>query len=207
MTSERDADDAPAQRSFDAVVELYERVAQKAAATIHDDTLQVLNAVALRLDLVAFDLEGESKAAVATAIDQVREGARRLAALEMALRPPALHEGDLASAIGDAASTTAAGGHVSIAPGTDATLPPPRALLLFRAVQHLIEHAAAAGTATEITLEVDGDDLVIDAVIDEAAELTDAVERRVRAAASVAGATVDSTGRGVTLRLPARARG
>ncbi|HEX8075108.1 MAG TPA: response regulator [Thermoleophilaceae bacterium] len=70
------------------------------ASDIHDDSIQVMSAVALRLEMLGDDLEsGPDGAAVATAAEKVRLAVERLRRLIFDLSPRSLESGGLGGAI------------------------------------------------------------------------------------------------------------
>lgn len=90
---------AERRRLLERVVEAQERERRRIAEDLHDDTIQAMAAVGLRLGLVAREVHDDVGAALERLQDEVSHAIGRLRNLVFHLRPPALDREGLATAI------------------------------------------------------------------------------------------------------------
>ncbi|HVM12717.1 MAG TPA: GAF domain-containing sensor histidine kinase [Egibacteraceae bacterium] len=144
------------QAVLSQLVEAQEEERRRIAAEIHDDTIQTLVAVSVRLQLLAEqradDGGGETTLKrLATAATAATDRLRRLV---VGLRPTSLDRGALASAIDEHAKLVLGDGvpvHLDVA---CENLPPAVATTLFRIAQETIANVRAHADATRVWIRI-----------------------------------------------------
>ncbi|MET0135697.1 MAG: PAS domain S-box protein [Kibdelosporangium sp.] len=101
MTEHRAAEQTLAQRQrlMSHLVEAQELERRRIAWDVHDDSIQAMVAVGMRLQLLAGRVPAEHQAAVRLLDESVRSSVGRLRELIFRLRPPAIDEGGIAEAL------------------------------------------------------------------------------------------------------------
>jgi signal transduction histidine kinase len=197
-----------------------ERERGRIAGEIHDDPVQALDAVSLRLDNAAgSSLGDDSRQALLVAAESVREATAHLRMLMIDLMPAA-DDGNLRSSIESyCASLFAAGGETCCEiSGDPGELAKSRTRLAYRLVQEALRNAAKHAHATRVMVSFEGDERAVRIRIgDDGVGISDEAEREsplhgglriVRRRVEAAGGTIevgaDSDGRGctVTIELP-----
>ncbi|MBN6040658.1 PAS domain S-box protein [Amycolatopsis sp. 195334CR] len=169
------------RRLFFHLVEAQEAERRRIAWDVHDDSIQAMAAVSMRLQLLTTQLPAEHLPAVRALDTAVAETIGRLRDLVLRLRPPTLDERDLAEAVGAHLRQLAAQGIETQLDDIElAADPPPEAsVTIFRiigeALANVQKHARASrarvrfrsidrGTLVEITDDGVGTDVVADAL-------------------------------------------
>lgn len=145
------------------LVRAQEEERRRVAADIHDDSIQVMSAVAFRLDVLEDALtETREREILNTLRDEVREGIRRLRRLLVELRPPALDHLGLSPAIGQYLDRMAgeSGITAALSSGLRTEPPPEVRIVAYRIAQEALtnvrKHAGASNVRVEITSEDGG---------------------------------------------------
>ena len=154
------------------LVEAQERERQRIAWDVHDDTIQAMVAVDMRLQLLARKVPAEHRAAVEQVDDAVRTAISRLRNLVFRVRPPGIERQGLRDSLAAYLADTAMVGEVHNAlerePGDDA------AITIFRICQEALtnvrKHARASSAVIQLST-VDRGFLV--RVIDDGVGLAD----------------------------------
>lgn len=143
------------------VVEVQEAERARIAAEVHDDSLQVIAALSIRLQLLQRRLDGESAAAVAALLDTVDVASDKLRRLVFDLRPSVLDHDGLGGALRAYLQHICADRSVEVVVDDDdlPELATPVRLVLFRIAQQAIANALAHSGASRlgVSLRVDGD--------------------------------------------------
>jgi PAS domain S-box-containing protein len=174
--SERVAAEAALERLADERQHLLDRLVQaqederaRIAADVHDDSVQALAAVELRLGLLRRRLGGGPPELAATADDlagTVREAIGRLRTLLFDLESPAV-ETDLATALGVAAENAFGDRLVwRVTGGTALGLPEAQRVTAYRiareAMANVVRHAAASTVEIRLSREGSGVEIVVE---------------------------------------------
>ncbi|MEX0756305.1 MAG: PAS domain-containing protein [Actinomycetota bacterium] len=129
------------------------------ASSIHDEPIQKMTAVGLRLFTLRSHVRGEGTGAVLDQLESsVNEAITRMRGLLFELRPPALERDGLASALRQYADTTAREGDPRVTVESLLTIDPPMATrtIAYRIVQEALSNARRHARATRIAVELDG---------------------------------------------------
>jgi signal transduction histidine kinase len=139
-----------------------ERERARIAGEIHDDPVQVLDAVSLRLDNAAGDSsEDAARRTLLLAGASVREATSHLRMLMIDLMPAA-NDDDLRGSLESyCASLFAAGQTRCGISGDPGELTPSRARLAYRLVQEALRNAAKHARATRVTVSFEGDERIV----------------------------------------------
>jgi signal transduction histidine kinase len=139
-----------------------ERERARIAGEIHDDPVQVLDAVSLRLDNAARDSHEEAcKQALVLAGTSVRAATAHLRMLMIDLMPAA-DDGNLRGSIESyCASLFADGPTLCGISGDPGELTTSRTRLAYRLVQEALRNAAKHARATHVTVSFEGDDQAV----------------------------------------------
>ncbi|QFU88896.1 PAS domain S-box protein [Amycolatopsis sp. YIM 10] len=167
------------RRLFFHLVEAQEAERRRIAWDVHDDSIQAMAAVSMRLQLLGTQVPDEHRPAVRALDTAVSETIGRLRDLVLRLRPPTLDERDLTEAVGAHLRQLADQGIETRLDDTEliADPPPEASVTIFRivgeALTNVQKHARASrarvrfrsidqGTLTEITDDGVGTDVVVD---------------------------------------------
>jgi PAS domain S-box-containing protein len=143
---------------------------RRIAADIHDDPIQVMSAVDMRLQMLQNFPESATSEAIGEIEGEVAGAIERLRSLLFELRPSALEREGLVAALGIYLQHTAkvTGWRVDVVDRLAATPSPDIAALLYRIAQEAIVNVRKHANATSVTAEVDeAADGVIVRVIDD----------------------------------------
>jgi signal transduction histidine kinase len=153
-----DLESAERKAAVAELVRAQEDERARIAAEVHDDSLQTLIALSIRLQLAAERVEDRQlRATLGGIVDAASGAAERLRQLLLDLRPPALEHGTLADALeshmelcfGDTSVDWQVRNHL------DTEVPPDTAVILFRITQaamaNVLTHAGASGVELELT--------------------------------------------------------
>ena len=125
------------------------------AQDIHDDSIQVMTALALQLDRgTATTTEPESQALFAGAADIGRTALERLRRLTFDLHPPTLDEFGLRTAIEQHLATTAAGLQTTVTDTSEIEPDPQIRTVAYRIVQEAIQNVYKHAGASRIDVAV-----------------------------------------------------
>jgi signal transduction histidine kinase len=207
------------ERLLEDVVLAEERERARIAGEIHDDPVQVLDAVSLRLDNAAGGASDDgSRQTLLLAGESVRAATAHLRMLMIDLMPVA-DGGNLRGSIESyCASLFAAGQARCEICGDPGELAQSRTRLAYRLVQEALRNAAKHARATRVSVSFEGDDQTVQICIsDDGVGVSDEAERdsplhgglrilrrRVEAAGGTIGfgAGIDERGCSVTIELP-----
>lgn len=144
---------------IEALVAAQEAERERIATEIHDDTIQMLTAISIRMELLREKL---TSVEAVTELDQIikecAEASERLRTLLFDLRPPALGVGGLAAALRDQLEFTAAGSlEWAIDDRLTEELPCAVELALFRIGQEAIANARDHAGASRVLVELRSD--------------------------------------------------
>jgi signal transduction histidine kinase len=156
--------DAERQRLLSHLVRAQEDERRRIAGDIHDDPLQMLVVVAMRLDLLRRDPQGASWANDASELRQIVRGViEKLRNLMFELRPPILEERGLAAAIQAYAEQWSLDQRVQILDRFPNEPPPEARLILYRIAQEALANVRKHSQASEVvvTLERSGDRFMV----------------------------------------------
>lgn len=183
QTALRQADDAR-RELLARLVSAQEEERSRIASDIHDDSIQVLTALAMRLDLAASKLDdAEASAHISAAADTARTAMERLRRLIFDLRPPLLDEAGLATAmeayLRQAADET--GISWSLEDQLDAEPDPNTRTLIYRIAQEAVTNACKHGRPTHIDVALrQGRSGIVTTIIDDGAGFDPAEAHRPR---------------------------
>jgi PAS domain S-box-containing protein len=154
------------RRLLAQLVRVQEEERRRIAADVHDDSIQVMTGAAIRLELLADQLESPEQRRLVDALDSsVRSSIRSLRRLLFELRPPALDEHGLAAAIRTyLAETLEQEGVVHrVEDRLDAEPPPELRALLYRVAQEALANVRRHARAhrVEVTLWQSGGAFVV----------------------------------------------
>lgn len=145
------------------VVQVQERERERLAEDVHDDTIQTMTAVSLRLGAFGQEVPAEAAGEFAALERLVQDGIDRLRHLTFALHPPELEREGLAPALRSLLE------HMSRRSGFEfrftnrlGTEPAPKTRIqAYRIAQEAVENARrhAHASLVDVVLEQDGDDL------------------------------------------------
>ncbi len=143
------------------LVEAQERERRRIAWDVHDDSVQAMVAVAMRLQLLGKRVAADPAAAeYATALGQLDEAVRaaivRLRNLIFWLRPPGIDGNGLVAALGSYLGEVVAGWGLaySLRHEVDREPPPEAAITVFRIVQEALTNVRRHANATSVELSV-----------------------------------------------------
>jgi PAS domain S-box-containing protein len=208
---------------LDELARAEERERARIAADIHDDTVQVLGALGLRLEQARRGaLDREAEGVLGRACEEVRDATTRLRHLMFDLMPPP-SEGGLRGAVRAYCSVLFAGTPITYAvEGDTEGLAPESGLLAYRlaqeALRNVLKHSRADRVLT--TFDLDGEHLLM-CVADDGVGLAATpgewpllhaglrmIRQRAEAGGGSAVTDVGLEGRGssIAIRLPLRAR-
>jgi PAS domain S-box-containing protein len=146
------------------LVEAQELERRRIAWDVHDDSIQSMVAVGMRLQLLADRLPGEHAPAAAELATTVDEAIARLRALTFRLGPPSLAERGLADALDDYLREVAAAWGLTHAFRYDLSAEPPgeTSVTVFRVCQEALTnvHKHARATRVEVVLSRSGGGLL-----------------------------------------------
>lgn len=140
------------------------------AGELHDDTLQTLAAVSLRLDLVGRQLpEGDVTEQLLRCRQGIQDASRGLRTLLFELHPPALDHAGLAAALEDYADFVLGGTGTEVEVKAELAEEPPKAIqaLAYRVGRELVLNAAKHAGASALTIRVTSRDGGLDLVVED----------------------------------------
>jgi PAS domain S-box-containing protein len=140
------------------LVEAQEEERRRVAVDIHDDTLQTMAAVGIRLALLRRSLhDPDQQGAVARLEETVNRAMGRLRHLLFDLRPPALDRGDLAGALGEHLHRLQedAGVSGSLEDRTGGSLPHEVLVTAYRIAREALANVARHARARSVQVELD----------------------------------------------------
>jgi PAS domain S-box-containing protein len=152
------ATDEQRRRLLERVVAAQEEERRRIAADIHDDSVQVMSAVGIRLEGLHRLVEGEQ---VLNAVEQLQEtvtaAVERLRQLMFELRPAALDREGLVPALRTYLGRTGAEAGLSCSLQNNLVTEPPEAarLALYRIVQEAVTNVRKHAEATAVTVTLD----------------------------------------------------
>lgn len=152
------ATDEQRRRLLERVVAAQEEERRRIAADIHDDSVQVMSAVGIRLEGLSRLVEGEQ---VRKLVDQLQEtviaAVDRLRQLTFELRPEALDREGLVPALRTYLGRTGHEGGLSWSLQNNMVTEPPEAtrLALYRIVQEAVTNVRKHAEATAVTVTLD----------------------------------------------------
>jgi PAS domain S-box-containing protein len=158
MTERRNAEQALVERRqlLSHLVEAQELERRRIAWDVHDDSIQAMVAVGMRLQLLAGRLPEEQRAVVAQLEESVRASINRLRNLVVHLRPTAIDEHGLVPALTGYLRDVVEGWGFETNLSADLTVEPPTAtaITIFRICQEALTNVRkhAGATRVEITL-------------------------------------------------------
>jgi PAS domain S-box-containing protein len=158
MTERRAAEQALTERRrlLNHLVEAQELERRRIAWDVHDDSIQAMVAVGMRLQLLAARLPAEHQPLVYQLEDSVRTSVSRLRGLVVHLRPTTIEQHGLISALAGYLQDVVAGWELEPTLSADLTHEPPTpvAITIFRICQEALAnvHKHASATRVDITL-------------------------------------------------------
>ncbi len=187
---------------------------RRLARELHDEVGQVLTAVVLQLDRLGREAAGEQRMGVVEAREAVRASLEDVRGIARRLRPEALDDLGLASALEALANDVERRTGVRTEPAIDGHLSGLSAeeeLVIYRIAQEALTNAVRHGRAQRVSIRVRSDELVVhdDGVGFDAAITADGTGLRgMRERAVLIGARLDVDSRrggGTTVRMRLRA--
>ncbi|MET0237640.1 MAG: PAS domain S-box protein [Kibdelosporangium sp.] len=172
---------ADRQRLVAHLVEAQELERRRIAWDVHDDSIQAMVAVGMRLQLLVGSLPDEHKRAVRQLDDAVRGSVGRLRELIFRLRPPAIDEDGLAEAINGYLNDVVTGWGLTCGLRYELDREPPSAsaITIFRICQEALanvrKHAEAGSVQIVVSTVHPG---VLVQVIDDGIGVSEAAEQR-----------------------------
>lgn len=138
------------------LVDAQEAERRRIAWDVHDDAIQAMVAVGMRLELLAGRLPSEETAEIGAAGDVVREAVRRLRDLVSQLRPAALDKLGLGNAITAYLDDVVADWHLNYTFRNDLVREPPPecAITVFRICQEALTNVHKHARATTVAIEL-----------------------------------------------------
>jgi PAS domain S-box-containing protein len=158
MTERRAAEQALAERRrlLSHLVEAQELERRRIAWDVHDDSIQAMVAVGMRLQLLAARLPGEHQSLVYQLEDSVRQSVGRLRGLVVHLRPTAIEQHGLIPALSGYLNDVVTGWEIEPTLSADLVDEPPTpvAITIFRICQEALAnvHKHASASRVDITL-------------------------------------------------------
>lgn len=148
--------DAERQRLLTDLVTAQEEERARIAADVHDDSLQALAAVRVRLELLAASLDDEQRARLVAVESDLDAAGQRLRRLIFKLRPGALDHGTLGEAIEQLLAELAEGTATALVFDRMAT-PPDAGLkaLVYRIVQEAVANVFKHAHARKVEVHLD----------------------------------------------------
>lgn len=142
------------------LVRAQEEERRRMAADIHDDSIQVMSAVAFRLDAFEDTLtQPREREMLDTLRDGVRDAIRRLRRLLVDLRPPSLDHAGLGPAIRQHLERMAdeTGIDIALSNGLQAEPPPEVRIVAYRIAQEALTNVRKHAHATSVRVEITGE--------------------------------------------------
>lgn len=136
------------------VVDAQEQERRRIAAEIHDDTIQTLVAVSLRLQLLAEEAGDDDGAALGRLAAAANEATDRLRRLVVGLRPTGLDRGALAAAIREHLEIALEPSVNVVVDVEEPNLPPVVSTTFFRMVQEAVANTRAHSGASSLWIKV-----------------------------------------------------
>ena len=152
--------DALRQRLLARLVQAQENERRRIASDIHDDVLQAIVALAMRLQLMARKIDDPERRAELDGLDDAaREVITRMRNLLFRVRPPALDRG-VACGLADYLEQVSGGWGFSydLEVDVDVEPPPETALTIFRIVQEAVTNVHKHARASRVQVHVSGGD-------------------------------------------------
>ncbi|MEV6909351.1 PAS domain-containing sensor histidine kinase [Amycolatopsis sp. NPDC051071] len=145
------------RQAFAHLVRAQETERRRIAWDVHDDSIQSMIAVSMRMQMLA----AQRRDSAMMQLDEAIQGAiRRLRILVAQLRPPALNDEDLVESVRDYLDEVVAGWGLDCALDHDFTAKPPPELVLtaFRIIQEALVNVRKHADATTVTVSLTGSD-------------------------------------------------
>ncbi|MEU4724682.1 PAS domain S-box protein [Nonomuraea dietziae] len=162
------------------LVQAQEMERRRIAWDVHDDTIQSMVAVGMRLQLLAARLPPEYAATVERLDEAVSTAVHRLRGLTFRLRPPGLDGGSLVQAVDGYLAQALAGTGLTYTFTHDLQREPPpeSAITIFRILQEALTNVRKHARATSVSVSMNAvDHGVLVRVVDDGAGLAQPVER------------------------------
>jgi signal transduction histidine kinase len=152
--------DAERQRLLTHLVTAQEEERARIAADVHDDSLQALAAVKLRLDMLTATLDEPQRARLGAVHADLDAAATRLRKLLFQLRPSALDNDTLGAAIEQLLGESFAGQEVCtvVADALQSTPPPGIKVVIYRIVQQALANVLEHAQAKRVEVHLDDHD-------------------------------------------------
>jgi PAS domain S-box-containing protein len=152
--------DAERQRLLTHLVRAQEEERARIAADVHDDSLQALAAVKMRLDMLTSSLDEPQRARLDAVHADLDAAATRLRKLLFQLRPSALDNDTIGAAIEQLLSESFAGQEVcTVVADTLQTAPPPDIrVVVYRIVQEAVANILKHAKASRVEVHLDDHD-------------------------------------------------
>ena len=145
------------QATIAQLVESQERERTRIAAEIHDDTLQALAALSIKLQLVGREVPATVTGAVGDIVVELNDASRRIRRYVSDLRPDAFEHDTLANVLRTHLVNRASekpGIHIDLIEATDAEPPEAARITLYRIAQQAIANAFGHAEPTSVTVTV-----------------------------------------------------
>jgi signal transduction histidine kinase len=143
----------------------------KIAHDLHDDTVQVMTATLLQLDLAAHDADARTRRRIMTSAETLRAALDRTRRMMFDLRPPLLHENGVGAAVRALAEQFTADTGITVhveVPGD--RLPPATEQLVYRSIREALANVRKHAHATTVEIVVEAEDgMVYGSVRDDGA--------------------------------------
>jgi two-component system, NarL family, sensor histidine kinase UhpB len=154
--------DESRRRLLARLISAQEEERGRIAVDIHDDSIQVLTALALRLDMAAGSSRPVSREALTTAADTAREAIDRLRTLIFDLRPHILDELGLEAAVRHYADTRSTKGLVVTVSNLSGFEPDRETgMIIYRIAQEAISNVVKHAHATSLDVTISGDETAL----------------------------------------------
>lgn len=152
--------DEQRQRLLSRLVSAQEEERRRIAADVHDDSIQIMTAVALRLEMLGDVVQAQDAEEFEELADVVRRSIERLRRLMFALRPPQLDREGLAVALRLYVDATSEPSGPAYALHNEMDEEPPEEVraLLYRIAQEGLTNVRKHAAASEVRVTIFGDD-------------------------------------------------
>lgn len=150
--------DAERQRLLTHLVTAQEEERSRIAADVHDDSLQALAAVRMRLEMLTASLDDEQRARLAMVEQDLEAASTRLRRLLFQLRPSALDHGSLGEAIAQLLAETVHGTAARVHDNLAGSVDGDAKVVAYRIVQEAVANAVKHARAGNLDVHLDDHD-------------------------------------------------